>query len=69
VFGSFARGDASPGSDLDLLVEVAPERSFLDLVAFWQEVEEIVGRRTDVLTDGGVSPYLKDRIYAEAIPL
>lgn len=69
VFGSVARGEAREQSDLDLLVKVAPGRSFLDLIAFWQELEEQLGHRVDVITDGGVSPYLRDRIYTEAIPL
>ena len=70
VFGSALRDDFHPGeSDVDLLVDVVPGRSFLDLVAFWQELEEQLGRRVDVVTDGGMSPYLKDKIYAEAIPL
>jgi len=69
VFGSVARGEAGAGSDLDLLVDVDPGRSLLDLVAFWQELEELLGHRVDVITDGGISPYLRDRIYAEAVPL
>lgn len=69
VFGSFARGDATSMSDLDLLVEVDPERSYLDMIAFWHEVELALGHRVDVVADGGVSPYLRDRIYGEAVPL
>jgi hypothetical protein len=45
---------------------MGPGRSFLDLVAFWQDLEEVLGRRVDVITNGGVSQYLRDRIYAEA---
>lgn len=69
IFGSVARGEAREQSDLDLLVDVAPGRSLFDLVAFWQELEEQLGHRVDVISDGGVSPYLRDKIYAEAIPL
>ena len=69
VFGSAARGDAGPNSDLDLLVDMAPGRSYLDLVGLWQELEEILGRRVDVLSEGGLSPHLRDRIIAEARPL
>jgi hypothetical protein len=69
LFGSVARGDASPLSDVDLLVEMEEGRSLLDLVAFWQDMEELLGRRVDVITDGGVSPHLRDQIYAEAVPL
>lgn len=69
VFGSVARGEATSASDLDLLVEVEPGRSYLDLVGFLQDVEAELGHRVDVVTDGGLSPYLRDRIYAEAVPL
>ncbi|HKJ00255.1 MAG TPA: nucleotidyltransferase family protein [bacterium] len=69
VFGSVARGEDTTASDLDLLVEMEPGRNYLDLVRFWQELEEALGFRVDVITDGGVSPYLRDRIYGEAIPL
>jgi predicted nucleotidyltransferase len=63
------RGEAGSSSDIDFLVEMEPGRSFLDLVALWQDLEEVLGRRVDVITDGGVSQYLRDRIYAEAVPL
>jgi hypothetical protein len=69
LFGSAARGEAGPESDVDLLVDMEGGRSFLDLVAFWLDVEELLGRRVDVITDGGLSPHLRERIYAEAIPL
>ncbi|MGH7480320.1 MAG: nucleotidyltransferase family protein [Candidatus Methylomirabilales bacterium] len=69
VFGSAARGEAGPASDIDFLVEMEEGRSLLDLVGFWQDLEALLGRKVDVLTDGGISPYLRDRIYAEAIPL
>ena len=69
LFGSVARGEASPMSDVDLIVEMEQGRSLLDLVAFWQDAEELLGCRVDVITDGGVSPYLRDRIYAEAVLL
>jgi len=69
IFGSFARGEAGAKSDLDLLVEMQSGRSLFDLVALGQELEEFLGRKVDILTDGGISPYLKDRIYAEAKPL
>jgi predicted nucleotidyltransferase len=69
LFGSWARGDATADSDVDLLVEVDAGRSMLDVVALWQELTELLACDVDVLTDGGVSPYLRDRIYAEARPL
>ena len=69
IFGSFARGRARPGSDVDLLVDMEPGRSYLDLVALWQELGRFVGRPVDVVTERGLSPFLRARILAEARPL
>jgi uncharacterized protein len=69
LFGSVARGEATESSDLDFLVTMEKGRSLLDLIGLWQDLEELFGCKVDVITDGGISPYLKDRIYAEAIPL
>ena len=69
VFGSIAQGDAHPDSDIDLLVDLQPGRSLLDHVALWQDLEELLGRKVDVLVDGGISPYLGEQIRAEAKPL
>jgi uncharacterized protein len=69
VFGSMVRGDADPTSDVDLLVEMEPGRSLLDLVGLWQDLEDMLGTQVDVLSDGGVSPHLRERIFAEAVPL
>ena len=69
VFGSIVRGDAGPHSDIDLLVTVDPGRTLLDVIAFEQDLEELLGRSVEVLTDGGLSPYLQQRILAEAAAL
>jgi predicted nucleotidyltransferase len=69
VFGSTATGEVGDASDVDLLVAMEPGRSLLDLVGLWQDLEELLGVRVDVLSDGGVSPHLRDRIYTEAVPL
>ena len=69
VFGSLARGQADPDSDLDLLVEMDEGRSLLDLVGLWQDLEELLGSKVDVISEGGLSPYLRDHVLAEAIPL
>ena len=69
LFGSVARGDARPDSDIDLLVDLEPGRSLLDHVGLWQDLEELLGRRVDVVVDGGLSPHLEKRILAEATPL
>jgi predicted nucleotidyltransferase len=69
VFGSVARGEAGATSDVDLLVQMDSGRSLLDLIGLTQELESILQRKVDVLTDEGLSPYLKERIQAEAVPL
>jgi uncharacterized protein len=69
VFGSVARGDAGPMSDIDLLVQMDRGRSLLDLIELSQELESVLQRKVDILTDEGLSPYLEQRIHAEAVPL
>jgi len=66
VFGSFARGDNTPGSDLDLLVELTPGRSLLDIVAIKQDLQDLLGRRVDVVTERSLSPYFRDAVCEEA---
>lgn len=69
VFGSAARGEMNEGSDLDLLVRMREGTSLFDLVGLSQELEYALGVDVDVLSDGGLSPYLRDRIVSEAIAL
>ena len=69
VFGSEARGEAGPGSDLDLLVDMAEDRSLLDLVGLGQDLEDLLGRRVDVLTPASVHPRIRASIMADARPL
>jgi uncharacterized protein len=69
VFGSTARGEAEESSDVDLLIEMEPGRNLLDLVGLWQDLEDLLGTHVDVLSDGGVSPHLRERIDAEAVQL
>ena len=69
VFGSTVRGDDRPNSDIDLLVDVEPGRTLLDVIALEQDLEELLGRSVHILTDAGLSPYLQQRILAEAATL
>jgi predicted nucleotidyltransferase len=69
IFGSVARGEDKPDSDIDLLVDFAPEASLLDLVGLQQDAEALLGRQVDVVTPEGVSPFLRERILADARPL
>jgi uncharacterized protein len=63
VFGSVARGDAGPASDIDLLVELAPGRTLLDLVGFRRQAAEILQSAVDVAT----AEMLKERIRADVL--
>jgi hypothetical protein len=69
VFGSAARGDDRPDSDVDLLVRFERGRSLLDHVALEQDLEELLHCEVDVVPEDGMSPYLRERILAEAVPL
>jgi uncharacterized protein len=69
VFGSRARGDARPDSDLDLLVRFEKGRSLLDLVGLKLELEDLLGIKVDVVSERGLSPYIRERVLAEARPL
>jgi uncharacterized protein len=69
IFGSAARGEAGPESDIDVLIHLEPGRSLLDIVAIKQELEDLLGRKVDVLTESSISPYLRERILTEALPL
>jgi predicted nucleotidyltransferase len=67
VFGSVARGEATPVSDLDLLVEFEKGRSLLDLTRLERELEELLGCRVDIGTE--VRPIIRDRVERDAVPL
>jgi uncharacterized protein len=69
VFGSMARGDANAESDIDLLVTLPPGRSGLALGGLLMDVQELTGRKVDVVTEASLHPQLRQRILSEAIPL
>jgi predicted nucleotidyltransferase len=69
IFGSLARGEARPDSDVDLLVSLEPSRSLLDLIALKQDLEDLLGCRVDVVTEAAVSPYLRERVLKDAVAL
>jgi predicted nucleotidyltransferase len=69
LFGSRARGESRPDSDLDVLVDLAPGRSLLDLVGLQQDLEELLGCKVDVVTERSLNRYIRDRVLAEATPL
>ena len=69
VFGSMARGDAGPQSDVDLLIEVGPDPSPWFPGGLVAELEELLGRRVQVVTERGLDDLLRERVLEEAVPL
>jgi len=65
LFGSVARGEATKGSDIDLLVEFKGKKSLLDLVGLKLELEEKLEQKVDILTYKSIHPLLRSRILAE----
>ena len=65
LFGSFARGEDGPESDIDLIVDFFSPTGFLALVRLERELSEIMGRKVDLLTEDAISPYIRARILRE----
>jgi uncharacterized protein len=68
LFGSVVRGTARTDSDIDVLVDVAPDARFslIDLISVKDFLEERLGRKVDVVTKGGLDPAIRDRVLREA---
>lgn len=69
IFGSYARGEEKQPSDIDLIVEMEPGRSLVDIIAIKQELEDLVHKKVDVVTENALSPYIRKEILQEAVPL
>ncbi|MGI8511898.1 MAG: nucleotidyltransferase family protein [Solirubrobacteraceae bacterium] len=69
VFGSLARGEALPASDVDLLVELEPERTLLDLSGFRRDAQEVLGVPVDVATPDMLKERIRAGVLAEALRL
>jgi hypothetical protein len=67
VFGSMARSEATPQSDIDLLVDFAQPKSLLALVTLERQISTVLGRKVELLTEAAISPYLRDRIKREIV--
>lgn len=68
VFGSVARGEAEPGSDVDFLVDFEPGSTLLDLIHLQDDLETLLGRPVDVVSVRGLKPR-DDHIREQAVPL
>ncbi len=69
LFGSVARGEAGPGSDVDFLVEIDPGRSLMDHVSLLQDLEDVLGCTVDVVNEKALHQHIRDRVRQEAVPL
>jgi len=69
IFGSIGRGKGKRDSDLDLLVELEQGRSLLDIIAMKQDLEDLLNRKVDVVTEAALSPYLREEILHQAVNL
>lgn len=69
VFGSVARGDARPDSDIDILVDMEPGRSLFDLGGLLIDLQTLLGVEVDVVTEKGLRPRIRADVLREAVPL
>lgn len=69
VFGSVVRGEAGPESDVDLLVEAGPSTSAWFPGGLIADLEDVLGRRVEVVTERGLAPELRERVLREAVPV
>jgi predicted nucleotidyltransferase len=69
IFGSVARGDSHPDSDIDFLVDLEPDRSLFDLGGLLYELQSLLGVEVDVVTEKGLRERIRERVLREAISL
>ncbi len=69
VFGSVARGEAGPDSDVDFLVELEPARSLMDISSMVADLQELLGRSVDLAEPEGLHRLVRERILKEAVHL
>ena len=69
IFGSYARGDATAESDIDVLVEIGPDVGLLDFVRIKLEIEEALGQPIDLVEYDSIKPLLRDRILSEQVQI
>ena len=69
IFGSVARNEAKPDSDVDFLVDMEPGRSLFDLGGLLMDLQDLLGRKVDVVTEKGLHRYIRQQVLREAVPL
>lgn len=65
LFGSYVKGEETPESDIDIIVEFSERKSLLDIVGIERELTEVLGVKVDLLTEKFISPYMIDSIKKE----
>jgi predicted nucleotidyltransferase len=69
IFGSVARGEATPDSDVDLLVTYASDVSLFDVAGLYVALEELLNRHVDIVDDRAIKPYMRASILRDAVSL
>jgi len=69
IFGSVARGEAGPESDVDFLIDMEPGRTLFDLGGFLYELRELLGIPVDVVPEKGLRENIRANVLEEAVPL
>jgi len=69
IFGSVARGEDQPDSDIDVLVDLEEGRSLLDHAGLLLDLQKLLGCKVDVATERGLKPRIRERVLREAVPL
>jgi predicted nucleotidyltransferase len=69
LFGSLARGEGGPQSDVDLLVDLEEGRSAFALGGLLMDLQEFLGRRVDVVTPAALHPKIREKVLEQAIDL
>lgn len=70
IFGSFARGEQTKKSDIDIVIDIRTKGfSLLDLIGLEMELSKILKRKVDLLTYAGINPYIKEQILNEEVKI
>ncbi len=67
LFGSVARGEEKAESDIDILVEFREVKSLFEMVGIELELADVLGKKVDLVTEGALSPYIKDKVMKDLV--
>jgi len=69
IFGSYARGEAKKGSDVDILVEIKEDISLLDFIGIKHSIEDALGKKVDLVEYHTIKPRIKERVMREEVAI